>query len=332
MKKNKLLVITNKKELNKTIEKIKNNQNSSFDIDSICVLDQEKINVKIGDYDIKTNKTNFIPYLCHSWIDEVLIATKIKKIPTRIYNALQDTGITTNIAVEDNNVLNKTNLKKLYGFNVIQKSIVNKTLIEKIIKRTTDIIGALIGCLFTLLLTIIVGPIIYINSPGSIFYTEERIGLNGRRFKMYKFRSMVLNANELKEEIRNMNLYDTNLMFKIKDDPRVIPHIGRFIRRTSIDEFPQFLNVLKGDMSLVGTRPPTIDEWMQYKPQHRIRMSIMPGITGLWQTSGRSRITHFDTAVEYDKEYIKKWSIGLDVIIIVKTIFGLFKHKVDEAI
>ena len=117
---------------------------------------------------------------------------------------------------------------------------------------------------------------------------------------------------------------------KIKDDPRVIPGIGTFIRKTSLDEFPQFFNVLKGEMSLVGTRPPTVDEWNKYKLEHRMRMTIKPGVTGLWQISGRSSITDFDEVLKLDKQYIDNWDLALDIKIIFKTILYLFE-KHDDA-
>ena len=195
-----------------------------------------------------------------------------------------------------------------------------------------DIIGGLVGSLITLILTIFIGPIIYIKSPGPIFYKQERIGLNGKKFYMYKFRSMVTNADELKKDLLKDNRYKDGMMFKIKNDPRIIPGVGNFIRKTSLDEFPQFFNVLKGDMSLVGTRPPTVDEWVKYKLEHRIRMIIKPGITGMWQVNGRSKVTDFDKVIEYDTKYINNWSLGLDIYILFKTVYVLlFGTRDNEA-
>ena len=149
---------------------------------------------------------------------------------------------------------------------------------------------------------------------------------------MYKFRSMVTNADELKKELMKDNRYKDGMMFKIKNDPRIIPGIGNFIRKTSLDEFPQFFNVVKGDMSLVGTRPPTVDEWVKYKLEHRIRMIIKPGITGMWQVNGRSKVTDFDKVIEYDTKYINNWSLGLDIYILFKTIYVLlFVKREDDA-
>lgn len=194
-----------------------------------------------------------------------------------------------------------------------------------------DIIGGIVGCIFTGILFCIVGPLIYIESPGPIIFSQIRVGYNGKKFKIYKFRSMYPDAEERKEELINENCMDDRHMFKMEFDPRVIGNkilpngkrktgIGSFIRKTSIDEFPQFFNVLKGDMSLVGTRPPTVEEVETYDLHHKSRLSTKPGITGLWQISGRSQITDFEKVVELDTDYIKNWSLALDAKILLKTV------------
>src|SRR5699024_10666589 len=171
-----------------------------------------------------------------------------------------------------------------------------------------------------------VGPFIYLRSPGPIFFRQTRVGKNGKVFEIYKFRSMYLDAEERKSELMEQNEM-SGLMFKLENDPRIIKGIGRFIRRTSIDELPQFWNVLKGDMSLVGTRPPTVDEWEQYELHHRIRMATKPGITGMWQVSGRSDITDYEEVVRLDTEYIENWSIGLDIKILLKTVLARSEER-----
>ena len=150
--------------------------------------------------------------------------------------------------------------------------------------------------------------------------------MNGRIFKLYKFRSMYIDAEERKKELASQNEMSGDLMFKLKNDPRVTK-IGKFLRKASIDEFPQFLNVLKGDMSLVGTRPPTVDEVRHYKSYHRRRISIKPGITGMWQVSGRNAITNFDEVVTLDTKYIDQWSVWLDLKIIIKTVFVVLAKR-----
>lgn len=194
---------------------------------------------------------------------------------------------------------------------------------KMIIKRAIDIVGALIGLLVTAVVTIFVAPAILIESPGPIFFKQKRVGKNGRYFYMYKFRSMYRDAEERKKALMEQNEMK-GLMFKMTDDPR-ITKVGRFIRATSIDELPQFFNVLKGDMSLVGTRPPTVDEFMQYAGYHKRRLSIKPGITGLWQVSGRSNIEDFEDVVKLDLEYIDNWSLALDIKILFKTVLVVFK-------
>jgi lipopolysaccharide/colanic/teichoic acid biosynthesis glycosyltransferase len=205
------------------------------------------------------------------------------------------------------------------------------TPMQVILKRTVDILGGLVGCLITGVLAFVIGPAIYIKSPGPIFFKQPRVGKNGKKFQMYKFRSMYLDAEERKAELMAQNRVQGGLMFKLEYDPRIIgceklpdgtvkKGIGNFIRDYSLDEFPQFFNVLKGDLSLVGTRPPTVDEWEQYELHHHARLAIKPGITGMWQVSGRSKITDFEQVVELDKKYIREWSMGLDFRILLQTI------------
>ena len=181
-----------------------------------------------------------------------------------------------------------------------------------------DIVGGFVGLGIAGIATIIVAPIIKKQSPGPIFFSQIRVGKNGRKFRFYKFRSMNVNAEEQKKELMGQNEM-SGLMFKMEDDPRVFP-IGRFMRKFSIDELPQFWNILKGDMSLVGTRPPTEEEFAGYEARHRARLGIKPGLTGMWQVSGRSDITDFEEVVQLDTYYITNWSLALDIKILFKTI------------
>ena len=198
-------------------------------------------------------------------------------------------------------------------------------------KRTMDIIGGLVGCVITGILFIFIAPAIYIQSPGPIFFSQPRVGKNGKIFKMYKFRSMYMDAEERKAELMDQNRVKDGLMFKLEFDPRVIGNkvlpdgtrktgIGEFIRKTSLDEFPQFINVVRGELSLVGTRACLESEYAAYAPHHRARMAVKPGITGMWQVSGRSKITDFEEVVKLDTQYINEWSFGLDLKIILKTV------------
>jgi len=199
------------------------------------------------------------------------------------------------------------------------------TIRQRFIKRTMDIVISLIGLIFTAVIFLIFSPIIFIQSPGHIIFKQKRVGRNGRIFDFYKFRSMYPDAEKRKAELMEQNKMQ-GLMFKMDNDPRIIP-IGHFLRKSSIDELPQFWNVLKGDMSLVGTRPPTLDEFEKYSLYHASRLSIKPGITGLWQISGRSDITDFEQVVMLDREYIRNFSLLKDFYILMKTILVVFKRK-----
>ena len=198
---------------------------------------------------------------------------------------------------------------------------------DMFLKRAMDIVGGLVGVLITGMLTVFIAPIIKIKSPGPVFFSQIRVGKNGKKFKIYKFRSMYMDAEARKKELMEKNKIQDGLMFKMDNDPRIIKGIGNFIRKTSLDEFPQFWNVLKGDMSLVGTRPPTVDEWEKYEVHHRKRLAIKPGITGMWQVSGRSEITDFEKVVELDTEYITEWSLGLDLKLLWRTVVVVFRGE-----
>ncbi len=205
------------------------------------------------------------------------------------------------------------------GYMVLTSSIKVAAYRELFLKRCMDIVGGLIGLLCTAILFPFLAVAIKRKSPGPVLFRQERVGKNGRIIKIYKFRSMYMDAEEKKEELLRQNEMQ-GLMFKMKEDPRVIQGVGVFIRKTSLDEFPQFWNVLKGDMSLVGTRPPTVEEYQHYDMHHLVRMSIKPGLTGLWQVSGRNEITDFEEVVKLDTRYIEDWSLNLDIKILLKTI------------
>ena len=199
---------------------------------------------------------------------------------------------------------------------------------QLVIKRVMDICGAVVGLILCGIISIFLIPAIKLDSPGPAIFSQIRIGKNGRRFKFYKFRSMYIDAEERKKELMKNNEMD-GLMFKMEDDPR-ITKVGKFIRKTSLDEFPQFWNVLVGDMSLVGTRPPTEDEFNKYNGHYKRRLMMTPGITGLWQVSGRSSITDFDEVVKLDLEYIDNWSLLGDIKILFKTLYSVIKRDGAE--
>ena len=193
------------------------------------------------------------------------------------------------------------------------------------LKRFIDIIGAVVGLIVSAPIILLVAVPLLLESRGGLFFKQQRVGRNGRLFYMYKLRSMYADAEQRKKEFEEKN-HMQGLMFKMDNDPR-ITKVGRFIRKFSIDELPQFYNVLRGDMSLVGTRPPTLDEFEQYSSHHKRRLSMRPGITGLWQVSGRSQIEDFEEVVRLDCQYIDNWSPSLDIKILFKTLGVVFTGR-----
>ena len=191
------------------------------------------------------------------------------------------------------------------------------------IKRSIDILGAIVGLAITTILTIPIALAMQLDNPGPVFYSQIRCGLNGKPFRIWKFRSMVVNADKQKHLIQNQA---QGHIFKNDNDPRVTT-VGRFLRRTSLDEFPQFWNVLKGDMSLVGTRPPTPDEVEKYSSHHFQRLQVKPGITGQWQVNGRSNVLDFEEIVQMDLDYQLKWTSLYDLILILQTIAVVFARR-----
>lgn len=190
-------------------------------------------------------------------------------------------------------------------------------------KRLIDIVGALVGLALAVILAIPIAIAMQLDNPGPLLYSQIRCGHKGRFFRMWKFRSMVVNADNMKHLVKNEA---KGHIFKNENDPRVT-RVGRFLRRTSLDELPQFWNVLMGDMSLVGTRPPTPGEVKEYQPRHLERLNVKPGLTGEWQTSGRSSIKDFEEVIHLDLEYQRKWTIQYDIQLILKTFYVVLQKQ-----
>ncbi|WP_026834523.1 sugar transferase [Eubacterium xylanophilum] len=304
------------------------------------IIFSDVFNVKLEDYDddldamIAEGHIYGIPivcgfdevekYLLNNIVDSVLLSSEMSPEDRgKLTSNLISIGVVVHAQIANIDSGDESTIEKFGSQYVLTTGLKLASSGELIIKRTLDILGGIVGSLMAIIFAIIFGPIIFIQSPGPILFKQTRVGKNGRRFTIYKFRSMYLDAEERKKELMDQNEAD-GLMFKMTNDPRIIP-IGRFIRKYSIDEFPQFFNVLFGDMSLVGTRPPTMDEYLQYEPHHKARLNSKPGITGLWQTSGRSDITDFEQVVELDVKYITTWSLGLDVKILINTVLQVFR-------
>ena len=316
------------------IDSFRKNNMGGYRIQGLCLLDKDAVGQVILGIPVVTTKDALLEYLCDKWVDEVFVSIPVRdQYPEELICSITDMGIVVHVAVEQLHVQEGVHqvIEKVAGSTVRTLSMTMATPVELFFKRMLDILGGLVGCVITGILALIVGPMIYIESPGPIFFKQTRVGKNGKLFKMYKFRSMYLDAEERKAELMKENRIKDGMMFKLEFDPRIIgceklpdgtikKGIGNYIRDWSIDEFPQFLNVLKGDLSLCGTRPPTVDEWNKYEFHHRARLAIKPGITGLWQVSGRSNITDFEQVVELDKKYIREWSMGLDLRILLQTV------------
>ena len=322
------IIITLKDKADLIIEKIKNSVND-ITIKGLILLDNDEIK-EVNGVKVVSNKSELFDYLKTEYVDEILISIDsydasaiIKKLALMgIVLHIEYSGIDDIVGSN-----NKLIVESIAGTTVITSTINTINPLQLIAKRLIDITFGIVGTIITFILVIILGPIIKSKSKGPIFFLQDRVGRNGKVFKMIKFRSMVIDAEDRKSELESKNENKDQMMFKIEDDPRIIPGIGSFIRKTSIDEFPQFINVLKGEMSVVGTRPPTLDEWKRYDLHHRARLSIKPGITGLWQVSGRSEIKDFEEVVKLDTEYIKNFSLWKDVSIIYKTIKVVLSRK-----
>ncbi len=185
-------------------------------------------------------------------------------------------------------------------------------------KRTMDLLIGTLGCILSIPLWIIISLAIKLDSKGPVLFRQDRSGQGGRVFKMLKFRSMVIGAEEQLQQMEHLNEEKTGLIIRLRDDPRVTG-IGRILRKFSLDEVPQFLNVVRGDMSLIGPRPPSPDEYARYNRRQKRRLEVKPGLTGLWQVSGR-KDTDFDYMVKKDIEYIEQQSLRFDLQILLKTI------------
>lgn len=322
------IIITTADKAERVVARIQENKNPTYQLTGLVLLDEEHKGEKLYGLDVVANADDVVDYVCRSWVDEVFInVEKEECLSQEMVDAFNEMGVTTHLKLQglENPYHREQTVQRLNGYSVLTYSVVNIPENQLMLKRLMDIFGGIIGCIICGILILFVGPAIFIASPGPIFFSQTRIGQNGKQFKIYKFRSMYMDAEARKAELMAQNDVKDGMMFKLTDDPRIIKGVGHFIRKTSLDEFPQFWNVLKGDMSLVGTRPPTVDEWVKYDLHHRLRMAMRPGITGMWQTSGRSDIKEFEEVVKLDAEYISKWNIGLDIKLIFLTIAQVLK-------
>ena len=324
----------------KTIKNINDANYGLYRISGLVMMDPGFAGMEIGGIPVVAEAAEAPAYAQKNWVDEVFVnLPEAMETPHDMMDAFVEMGVTVHLNLSQVTKMpgRVQIVEKVGNYTVLTSSMNYATTKQAFLKRAMDIAGGLVGCLICAILFVFVAPVLYISSPGPIFFTQERIGKNGKHFKMYKFRSMYMDAVERKKELLAQNKMNGSLMFKLDFDPRIIGNKilpdgtrktgnGQFIRSTSIDEFPQFFKVLKVDMSLVGTRPPLISEFEAYQQPHRARMSVKPGITGMWQVSGRSEITDFEEVVRLDTQYINEWSIGLDIKILFKTVFAVLKR------
>ena len=330
-----MLLVSTSGEINSMLRHVERNVFNEFEIVGIVLADRKpEENETIEGIPVVCKIDTMTDYIQTRWVDSILVGIKKKTlIPENLFDTCVNMGITVHECLQDRpGWTGNQFINHMGGYTVLTSSVRVVTSRQTAMKRMLDICGGIVGMVLTGIITIFLGPAIYIASPGPIFFSQTRVGKNGKLFKIYKFRSMYMDAEERKKELMKQNEMK-GLMFKMEHDPRIIGSgpdgsrhgLGWFIRKTSLDEFPQFWNVLKGDMSLVGTRPPTVDEWKQYEPYHRGRLAVKPGLTGMWQVSGRSDITDFEDVVKLDMEYVKNWNIGMDIKILFKTVGVVLK-------
>lgn len=335
-----LIIVTTSSIAEEVVKNVEEHNYEMQQINGVIIVDKDMVGEVIEDIPVISDEEHAAEILRQSWVDEVFIILDEKApYPKELIERCSEMGLTVHLGLTKvtNSTLGKQTIGKVGGYTVLTTSINVMTMKQTFMKRTIDILAGLVGCLATGIIFIFIAPAIYIASPGPIFFSQERIGQNGKIFKMYKFRSMYMDAEERKAELMKENKMSSNLMFKMDFDPRIIGNkilpdgtkktgIGQFIRSTSLDEFPQFFNVLIGQMSLIGFRPCLKSEYEEYDFHHRARIAMKPGITGMWQVSGRSDITDFEEVVKLDTEYIKNWSMGLDFRILFKTVAAVLKR------
>ena len=324
-----IILVLQNKSADQMAERLLRNQIEGYEIAGI-VLD-EGDRKEVAGIPVVASLEEASDYICQKWIDSIYVDCpstdpRIAKLMDDCHTMAVPVHYHIPAVTRDGA---KQFSEKIAGTTVLTTSINYMTPVELLMKRSLDIVGGLVGSIIALILMAIIGPMIKKQSPGPVLFKQTRIGKNGKKFQMYKLRSMYMDAEERKKELWKES---RGAMFKLDFDPRIIGNeilpdgtrktgIGEFIRKTSLDEFPQFFNVLRGQMSLVGTRPPTVDEWEQYEFHHRARLACKPGITGMWQVSGRSEIIDFEEVVKLDTEYITNWNFGMDLRILFKTIW-----------
>lgn len=327
---NRLLIVTTSNQVESIVENLVEYNEWNRILVGLILTDKSQVGEAMCGLPIVADVDSLLDYVVHHDVDEVFIndntVVQEDNIQEWITN-LESMGVIVDLNIDIFNIPSsgKKILNRVGKYAVVTFARNIFSTRQIVAKRMLDIVGSLVGMVILVIATIFVAPAIKLDSPGPVFFGQTRIGKNGRKFTFYKFRSMYQDAEQRKKELMKKNEVK-GLMFKMEDDPR-ITKVGKFLRNTSIDELPQFWNVLHGDMSLVGTRPPTVDEFEHYEAKHKCRLSMTPGLTGLWQISGRSDIKDFDEVVKLDMQYIDNWSILKDIKILILTVWVVLTGK-----
>ena len=332
-------VVTTQENASPILEELKKDWSKRVTGLAILEAAPEQLHTEIDGVKIEANFDNFMDWLRQAALDEVYldVAQESEENMLPYLEEMESMGLTVHFRLpvldriekaccdETSAVRISRELSRCAGGNVVTMGTVELKLRDQVLKRTMDIVGGIVGCIISIPIIALVAIPLKLESPGPLIFKQRRVGRNGRVFYIHKLRSMHVDAEARKKELMAQNEMN-GLMFKMEDDPR-ITRVGRFIRRTSIDELPQFFDVVRGSMSLVGTRPPTLDEYRQYESHHKRRLSMKPGITGLWQVSGRSDIDDFEEVVKLDVQYIDNWSIWMDIYLLFRTVGVVFGRK-----
>lgn len=334
-----LLIVTYENHAPPILRRLKEYAFSAYAASGVILVDRDAAGEEIEGVPVVANMSFAADYICKSWTDEVLFfRSSLDERTQQLIERCREMALTLHFYTPIQGIgENKQTIERIAGFEVLTANMNLMSPYHAFVKRMFDIVIGLIGSAAALMVMAVTAPIIKKASPGPLLFKQERVGENGKKFHMYKIRSMITDADERKADLEGQNSHADGMLFKMEFDPRVIGNrilsdgtkktgIGDFIRRTDLDELPQFFNVLRGDMSVVGTRPPTVDEWEKYQYHHRARMSIRPGVTGLWQINKQKDNLPFEEVVRLDTEYINNWSASEDIRIIFQTIASMFRN------
>ena len=317
----KLLIVTSEDVAEQVVLSMQENNYARFSLAGVAVVDADWTGREIHGVPVVANEETAAMYVCQEWIDEVLVVvSEVLPYPAELIEQLSETGVTIhlNLAKITSVPGKKQFVEKVGDYTVLTTSINYASTRQLMLKRLMDIAGGLVGCIFTGIICIFIGPAIYIASPGPIFFAQERVGKNGKKFKMYKFRSMGVQSASKEQKA-----------WTVHNDPRVTP-VGRIIRKTSLDELPQLFNVLKGDMSLIGPRPERplfVEKFKEEIPRYMIKHQVRPGMTGWAQVCGFRGDTSIEGRIEHDIFYIENWTLSFDIKILFLTVFKGFVNK-----